>query len=359
MTRPSYIEVDLKAIRSNLDVAKKAAPNSKVVACVKANAYGHGAAEVAKALDGKVDLFGLACLEEAMELRQSGVETPPLLLEGCFTEEEWQWSSELGFSSVIHNKYQLEFFLSLKLPKPTSIWLKLDSGMHRLGFAPEDYQAAYDRLAQDEHSNSITLMSHFSCSEELKNPFNDQQLNTFVSSTEAIDAKRSLANSAAILTREDTHFDWIRPGYMLYGNSPMPGETPKDRGLSQAMGLYSEVLAIRTIAAGEAVGYNQAWRANKETTIAVVAVGYGDGYPRNVKNGTPVLVEGKEASTVGHVAMDMMLIDISHLPKTRIGAKVEIWGPNLSVSRVAEHSGMSGYELLTRLTTRLPRRYIT
>ena len=359
MTRPSYIEIDLKAIRSNFAAAKTLAPNSKVLACVKANAYGHGAVEVAKALDKRADMFGLASLEEALELRRAGVQTPPLLLEGCFTEEEWQWSSELGFSSVIHNPEQLDFFLRLKLPQPINIWLKLDSGMHRLGFDPDNYLQAYTELVQSEHCGKVTLMSHFACSEELDNPFNDQQLETFVSSTSNIKAKRSLANSAAILTRPDTHFDWVRPGYMLYGNSPMQGESPADRGLSHAMGLYTEVISLRSIEKGEGVGYNHAWHAKKPRKIAVVSIGYGDGYPRNAKNGSPVLVDGREAGTVGHVAMDMMLVDVTHLPDTKIGAKVELWGPNLPVSRVAEHSGMSGYELLTRLTTRLPRRYIT
>ena len=357
MTRPSYLEIDLKAIQSNLGVAKKAAPKSKVLACVKANAYGHGSVEVATALDNSADMFGLASLEEALDLRRAGIKTPSLLLEGCFTEEEWQWSSELGISSVIHNKEQLDFFLSLKLAKPTSIWLKLDSGMHRLGFDPSEYSDAYQNLLQSDQCNSVTLMSHFACSEELNNPFNDQQLNTFLEASQGLEAARSLANSAAILTRTDTHFDWIRPGYMLYGNSPIPNESPKDRELTHAMGLYSQVISIRNIDAGEGIGYNQAWRSDKKSKIAVVAVGYGDGYPRNTKNGAPILVDGKMAYTVGNIAMDLMHIDITHLPEVKIGSKVELWGSNLPVSKVAEYSGLSGYELLTRLTARLPRHY--
>ena len=363
MTRPSYLEIDLKAIQSNLGVAKKAAPNSKVLACIKANAYGHGSTEVATALDDTADMFGVASLDEALELRRAGVTTTPLLLEGCFTEEEWQWSSELGFSAVIHNPEQLDCFLSLDLPKPINIWLKLDSGMHRLGFDPKDFIDAYEQLAQNDQCHSITLMSHFACSEEVENPFNTQQLESFLAATDELEAERSLANSAAILTRTDTHFDWVRPGYMLYGNSPMPNELPKDRKLTHAMGLYSQVISIRNIEAGEGIGYNHAWRADKASKIAVVAIGYGDGYPRNTKNGAPVLINGKPAHTVGHIAMDLLHIDVTHLDKAGskigIGSKVELWGPNLPASQVAEHSGLSGYELLTRLTTRLPRRYIS
>lgn len=357
MARPSYIEINLAAIQSNLSVAKSHAPNSKVLGCVKADAYGHGAIEVAKAIEGSVDLLGLANLEEALSLKSSGIEPPCLLLEGCFDTEEWTIANQQGFACVIHNTEQLQEFLVLELSQPMDIWLKLDSGMHRLGFDPDKYLQAYEQLQQSNNCGSIVLMSHFACSEELDNPFNDHQLKVFSDTTVCIDASRSLANSAAILTRPDTHFDWIRPGYMLYGNSPMPDEAPADRGLIASMGLYSEVIAIRDIAAGEAVGYNHAWRAEKPSTIAVVAIGYGDGYPRNAKSGSPVLVDGQSASTAGNIAMDMMHVDITHLSNVTIGSKVELWGPNLPASRVAEHSGMSGYELFTRLTARLPRTY--
>lgn len=358
MTRPTYIEIDLAAIRSNLAVAKSKAPQSKLLACVKANAYGHGAKQVATALQKDADLFGLASLSEALELRDAGIDTPSLLLEGCFDSAEWLEASQQNFSGVIHNRNQLETFLNLPLFNPMDIWLKLDSGMHRLGFDQEDYLQAYEQLSQSRNCASITLMSHFACSEELDNPFNDQQLKTFNKATSNLAAPRSMANSAAILTRTDTHFDWIRPGYMLYGNSPMSGESPADRGLMHAMGLYSEIISVRSIATGEGVGYNHAWRADKPSRIAVVAIGYGDGYPRNARNGSPVLVDGQEACTVGHIAMDMMLLDITQLADTGVGSKVELWGPNLPASKVAEHSGMSGYELITRLTARLPRRYL-
>jgi alanine racemase len=359
MTRPSYIEINLPAIQSNLAVAKRLAPNAKVLACVKADAYGHGAVEVARSLQDSADLLGLACLDEALELKEFGINTPALLLEGCFDETEWRLASEQGFSSAIHNQNQLDTFLNSQLAKPVNIWLKMDSGMHRLGFDPNNYKAAYLALSQSKHCASLTLMSHFACSEELDNPFNNQQLETFLTTTQGLDGQCSMANSAAILTRPDTHLDWIRPGYMLYGNSPMAGESPFDRELTHAMSLCTEVISIRDIGAGEGVGYNHAWRADAPSRIAVAAIGYGDGYPRNAKNGSPVLVDGNSASTVGHIAMDMMLIDVSHLPNTRVGSKVELWGPDLPASKVAEHSGMSGYELLTRLTKRLPRRYLT
>ena len=359
MARPSYLEINLAAIQSNLSVAKSHAPNSKVLGCVKANAYGHGAVEVAKAIESSVELLGLANLEEALSLRSSGISAPCLLLEGCFDNEEWITANQQSFACVIHSPEQLQDFLALELPQPMDIWLKLDSGMHRLGFDPDKYLQAHEQMKQSSNCRSIVLMSHFACSEELDNPFNDHQLKVFADATAAIDAPRSLANSAAILTRPDTHFDWIRPGYLLYGNSPMSGETPADRGLIAAMGLYSQVISIRNIDAGEGVGYNQAWHAEKPSTIAVVAIGYGDGYPRNAKNGSPVLIDGQPASTIGNIAMDMMHVDITALSNVTIGSKVELWGPNLPASQVAEHSGMSGYELFTRLTPRLPRRYLS
>lgn len=359
MTRPSYIEIDLKAIQSNLSVAKNLAPRSKIVACVKANAYGHGAVEVSKAIGNSADLLGLACLEEALELRSSAIQAPCLLLEGCFDQDEWRTANEAGFSAVIHSPTQLEQFLGLALKEPMDIWLKLDSGMHRLGFAPAEYSLAYQQLEQSNNCRSIVLMSHFACSEELDNPFNDKQISVFSKSTSGLSGEKSIANSAAILTNPNTHLDWIRPGYMLYGNSPMQGEVPESRMLHPVMSFYSEVIALRHIGVGECVGYNHAWCADKPSTIAVVAVGYGDGYPRNAKNGTPVLIDGQPAATVGHIAMDMMLVDVTRMPNAQPGSKVELWGKELPVSRVAEHSGMSGYELLTRLTSRLPRSYIS
>ena len=360
MSRPAELQINLSAIQSNIRLVKSLANKSKVVACIKADAYGHGAAEVAKAIDSEADLFGLACLEEVHAIQNSNLNTPSLLLEGCFEKGEWQEAHQLGCSVVIHQEEQLQQFLSLQLSSPMNVWLKLDSGMHRLGFNTEDYIKAHQKLSASTMCNSITLMSHLACSEELDNPFNDQQINTFANTTAKLSGKRSIANSAAILTRSDTHFDWVRPGYMLYGNSPMINESPQDRSLQHTMTFKSKVIAIRQIQAGEGVGYNHAWHAKENSTIAIVAAGYGDGYPRNSANGTPVLINGHKAHTVGHVAMDMLLVDISHLTSTGIdiGSQVELWGPNLSVSEVAQHSGFSGYELLTRLTARLPRQYL-
>ncbi len=359
MTRPSYLEIDLSAIQSNLSLVSSLAPNSKTVACVKADAYGHGAVAVAEVLQGKADLLGLASLEEAQQLKAAGIEAPMLLLEGCFDKSEWLEASQNNHSAVVHCQGQLEALLSLDLPNPISVWLKMDSGMHRLGFDPSQYADAHRQLQQSGKCKSIQLMSHFACSEELDNPFNDQQIQVFTDTLRGIEGQRSIANSAAILTRPDTHLDWVRPGYMLYGNSPMPGEVAESRKLHTAMSFYSEIISIRHIAAGEGVGYNHAWRAEHDSTIAVVAAGYGDGYPRNAKNGSPVLVDGQPAGTAGHIAMDMMLVNVTRMPNAQPGSKVELWGKELPVSRVAKHSGMSGYELLTRLTSRLPRRYIT
>jgi len=363
VSRPSYLQIDLSAVQSNLALVKSLAPNSKTIACVKANAYGHGAIEVSRAIENSnrssADLLGLASLEEAQELSAAGISTPKLLLEGCFDKGELTEASQANYAIVVHCEKQVLEILQSELPNPLSVWLKLDSGMHRLGFDPSQYRKAFQRLEDSGKCSSINLMSHFACSEELDNPFNDQQISVFSETTATLQGARSIANSAAILTRPETHLDWVRPGYMLYGNSPMPGEMPEVRNLRPAMSFYSEVISIRHIKAGEGVGYNHAWRAEKDSTIAVVAVGYGDGYPRNAKNGSPVLVDGQPAGTVGHIAMDMMLVDVTRMPNAQPGSKVELWGKELPVSQVAEHSGMSGYELLTRLTARLPRHYLT
>ena len=366
MSRPAHLQIDLAAIRSNIEMVRSLAPHSKVVACVKADAYGHGAPQVARALGEDADLLGLACLEELQPLESEGITTPALLLEGCFEKDEWQEASARGCAAVIHNQVQLDQFLSAKLPVPMPIWLKIDTGMHRLGLDPNQYMEAHKRLASSPNCRSLVQMSHFACSEELDNAFNEKQISVFTNTTGGIDSPRSIANSAAILTRPETHLDWVRPGYMLYGNSPMRAESPQDRGLKHAMSFVSKVIALRQIEAGEGVGYNHSWRADKNSTIAVVAAGYGDGYPRNSRNGTPLLIEGQLAHTVGHIAMDMLMVDITHLTNNAsnslspisIGSQVELWGPNLPASKVAEHSNFSGYELLTRLTSRLARKYL-
>lgn len=358
MTRPLKIQINLDHVVANARLVRKIAPEGRIVGCVKADAYGHGMLRVAKALQTEVDAFGVACLDEAKLLRNAGTTTPILLLEGCFSSEELQEAQALDCWVVLHSLAQLATYSSTQ-GTPSNIWIKLDTGMHRLGIDPTDLESVVTQLRAGAGQDlSIHLMTHFACADETNNSFTQIQLDQFFAASKKHDFPASLANSAGILAWPESRSAWNRPGFMLYGVNPLDIETTDSTQLKPAMSMTSEIIAVRDLAAGEGVGYNHAWRAERSSRIAVVACGYGDGYPRQAENGTPVLVNGKLAKTVGHIAMDMMMLDVSDLGETSVGDKVELWGENLSISDVARHSGMSPYELMTRIPSRPPRIYI-
>jgi alanine racemase len=357
VTRPLQIQIDLGNIAANARLARELAPQGRLIGCVKADAYGHGMLKVAKVLAPEVDAFGVACLDEAKLLRNAGSAHPILLLEGCFSADELHQASSLDCWVVLHSQEQLEIYCDAEKAS-TNIWLKLDTGMHRLGFEPSSLVDVLARLHAKQAAPNIHLMTHFACADETSNDFTRHQLDQFTQAAKELDYPTSLANSAGLLAWPEARSDWNRPGFMLYGVNPLDIETPDTPRLKPAMSMFSEIISVRDLAAGEGVGYNHAWRADSDSRIAVVACGYGDGYPRQARNGTPVLVNGQMARTVGHIAMDMMMLDVTGLPKVSVGDKVELWGKNLSIADVARHSDMSPYELMTRLPPRAPRIYL-
>ena len=357
MTRPLQIQIDLKAIVQNAQLARSLVGKRRLVGCVKAEAYGHGMQQVAAILEGHVDALGVACLDEASLLRDAGIRAPILLLEGCFSKDELLAAGQLQCWTVLHNEEQLQACLESGNP-PDNIWVKLDTGMHRLGFDPARLSQVIQALQTSIPGAKLQLMTHFACADETQNAFTRLQLEHFHKAVSGFDFPLSLANSAAILAWPGTVADWNRPGFMLYGVNPLDVENEHTKKLQPAMSLTSEVIAVRDLAQGEGVGYNHAWRAPRPSRIAVVACGYGDGYPRQAHNGTPLLIKGQRAGTVGHIAMDMLMADITDLQSVAPGNPVELWGKNLSVAEVARHSGMSPYELLTRIPGRPVRRYI-
>lgn len=356
--RPTFLRIDLDAVRNNAKEARFCAPESKMLACVKANAYGHGIALVAEAIESEVDGFGVANLDEGLSLRAAGIRKPVLLLEGLFEKEELETAIVEKFSLTIHSQHQIDMLIGCDSSDAITVWLKMDTGMHRLGFSPSEYISAYRALAQIPCVKEIVLMTHFACADDLQDELTLRQIDRFNSTTQGLAGARSLANSSAILAWKQSHMDWIRPGFMLYGLNPVSGYQVAAEGLIPAMEMLSEVVAVREINAGESVGYSQSWTAKRDSRIAVIALGYGDGYPRNTLSGTPVLVDGQLAQSVGLVAMDMMMVDVTELPSAGIGSPVELWGKNLSINKVAENSGFSPYELMTRLPDRLPRIYL-
>ena len=360
MSRPTRATIDLQALRDNFALAQSLATDSKTMPMVKANAYGHGMLEVAEALADTAPAFGVACIEEALELRDAGINQPILLLEGSFSADEVNIAALKGFWLMVENQPQKEAILSADIAQPVTVWLGVDTGMHRLGFAPEEAEKVYGELSQSRNvSEQIVVASHFASAEELDNDFTHRQLATFDTLVDALSATQtSLANSASILARPETHRDWNRPGYMLYGASPFDHDQENGDQLQPVMSLTSAVISLRSIDAGEKVGYSGKWCADRPSTIATIGLGYGDGYPRTAPYGTPVLVNGVECPLVGSVSMDMITVDVTDLDSVAIGDPVELWGQKLPVNLVAKHCGTLGYELLTRMPLRVPRVYI-
>ena len=356
MARPNQAWLNLEALRNNLALARGLAPHSKVMAVVKANAYGHGALTVAQTLDPLVDALAVACIEEAEELRDANIAAPILLLEGLFEAAELHIAAERNFWITIDNIDQLQWLEAAQISQSVHCWLKLDTGMHRLGVDPALAGSFYHRLkgCRNVHDD-LVLSTHFASADDLEKRQTKEQLDQFNSACRDMPGERSAANSAGTLAWPDSHFDWIRPGYMLYGNSPMTSNHPNAISLQPVMTLTSAVISLRTVAIGEAVGYGATWLAQRPSRIATVCIGYGDGYPRLAPAGTPVLVNGQRAPLAGRVSMDMITVDVTDLAGVKIGDEVVLWGEGLPVGEVAQHAGTIGYVLTTRMPARTPR----
>ncbi|MFP8967156.1 alanine racemase [Pokkaliibacter sp. CJK22405] len=352
-------EIDLQAIRHNYALAKAQLPGGRAVAVIKANAYGHGATRVAEALGQEADAFGVACIEEAIELRQSGVVKPIWLLEGFFHNDELVLIDELRLSTAIHSDYQIEAFKRHSFKKPVDVWLKMDSGMHRLGFAPEVYASAFAQLQGSPGIAQLGKMTHFACADEPARGYTERQWQRFDEVCSALPGPVSASNSPATLYWPMAHGDWLRPGLMLYGISPFaPGHELGDQ-LKPAMRMVSEIIAVRELPAGEPVGYGGRFRTSGEVTrVGVVAMGYGDGYPRQALDGTPVIVDGVKTRLIGRVSMDMLMVDLTPVPQAGIYSEVVLWGEDsLRVEEVSGFCDAIPYELVTRLTGRAPLVY--
>jgi alanine racemase len=357
MARPNQARLNLDAARHNIALARELAPRSRVMAVVKANAYGHGAVTLAKALAPGADALAVACLEEALELRESGIELPILLLEGVFEPEELDIAARANCWITLDNEIQLQWLEAARPPQPLHCWVKVDTGMHRLGVKPERAAEFYQRVRASANGHDTPVFStHFARADELDRQTTVEQLALFERATRGLDAPRSAANSPGLLAWPESHYQWVRPGYMLWGNSPF-GRVPQEHAdrLRPVMTLCSAVISLRDVAPGATVGYGGGWTAQRPSRIATVTIGYGDGYPRSASNGTPVLVNGRRAPLAGRVSMDMLTVDVTDLDGVRVGDPVVLWGEGLPVAEVAEPAGTIGYELLTRMPRRTPR----
>ncbi|WP_295453873.1 alanine racemase [uncultured Thiodictyon sp.] len=353
MTRPTRAGIDLDALRHNFAVARKLAGAARTVAVVKANGYGHGAVAVARALAGTADALGVACIEEAQELRESGIRTPILLLEGVVAPDELALVDRLALAMVVHSREQLEWVRAARPARPLACWLKLDSGMHRLGFTADAFAAAHAALAQCPQVGDLVLMTHLARADELDHPYTHRQLALFAQACAGLAARRSLASSAGLLAWPAAIADWVRPGIMLYGASPLPQAHPAATRLRPVMTLESALIAVRDLQAGESIGYGGRFVCEHPTRVGVVAAGYADGYPRHARDGTPVAVNGQLTRLIGRVSMDMLTVDLTGLPHARSGDPVELWGTQVSANAVAAASDTIPYQLFTGVSRRV------
>ena len=357
--RPILATIHLDALRHNLGIAKSHAPQAKVMAVIKANGYGHGVLAAAQGLN-TADAFAVLELDKAIALREEGFRQTILLLEGVFDADELQSAAQQNISVVIHCLPQLEMLEQALLPQPLGVFLKINTGMNRLGFKPREFGPACERLARCANVNEITMMTHFATADEAQGVA--AAFSLFEQTTAGFNYSKSLANSAAILRYPQTHADWVRPGIMLYGATPISGTAASSFGLKPAMTLSSEIIAVQHLQAGDSVGYGHTFTAASATRVGIVACGYADGYPRHAgqystgenQRGTPIAVAGQMTQTLGRVSMDMLFADITPIPQADIGSQVELWGAQVPVDAVAEASGTVGYELLCAVAPRVP-----
>jgi alanine racemase len=346
--------VDTGALRHNLNSVRQWAPKSRVMSVIKANAYGHGLVAVARALES-TDAFAVARVDEGLSLRMAGIKTPIVLLEGVFDREQLEAAAGADFQLVVHTPEQIELLRAAAPGTNFKVWLKLDTGMNRLGFKGAAFAAAHASLsALPAVRSPVNLFTHLASADDPELVTTPEQLASFSAATRDLPGERSIANSAGMLSFSNAQADWVRPGLLLYGASPIAGAIGADYGLKPVMTLHSHVIAVKDLVVGEHVGYGGAWVARRPTRLAVAAVGYGDGYPRSLGAGTPVLVNGERAGLAGRVSMDMIGIDATDLKRVPVlGDPVVLWGDGLPVEEIAVWADTIPYELLCGISQRV------
>jgi alanine racemase len=348
------VTIDTGALRHNLEVIRRLAPKSRVMAVIKANAYGHGIIAAARALDA-ADAFAVARIDEGLALRAAGIKKPIVLLEGVLDTEQLNAAAAADFESVIHSPEQIDLLRAAPSGARYKVWLKLDSGMNRLGFKGEAFRSAYAALSGSPAVKApVNLITHLASADMPDLPTTAEQLMVYAAATRGLAGEHSLESSAALIGFPESQADWVRPGLLLYGISPFRGSTGKDHGLRPVMTLRSRVIAVKDLVVGDQVGYGGDWSATRPTRLAIVAVGYGDGYPRSASSGTPVLVNGGHAALVGRVSMDMIAVDVTDVQRPpKVGDPVILWGEGLPVEEVAMWAETIPYTLVCGINQRV------
>ncbi|MBS0290755.1 MAG: alanine racemase [Proteobacteria bacterium] len=358
MSRTAVAILSTENLLHNLNVIKGQAPHSKVIAMVKANAYGHGLRSVSTRLEKHVDMLGVASIDEALALRKVGVQIPIILAEGVFEPNELLVASTEGFHVVFHEEIQLQWLANLSCPLPIHAWLKVDTGMGRLGFNIEHASRYFDQLSQSPQiARPIRIMSHLACADDPANSLNQQQIQAFQNFIQKIAAKGqsefSLCNSAGAFQYPDSHYHYIRPGIALYGASPLLGKTAAQLNLKPVMTLQTSLIARKEVSKGSSIGYGSRFTCPTDLPVGIIAFGYGDGYPRTTRDGAPILVNNTKCKLIGRVSMDMIAVDLSPCPDAKVGDPVILWGNDLPIEEVAQFTDNVSYDLLTGVQNRV------
>lgn len=357
MTRPIRVEINLAALRHNYQLCKAQAPDSLTCAVIKANAYGHGVSEIAQALSALADGFAMLNLEDALLLRRQGITKPLALLEGPFEKRDAILMATHQIAGAIHSEHQLHWLNDVHLNHGRfEAWIKVNSGMNRLGFPPRQVRLVMQQLQSMPDVDLTTIMTHFACADDPRGIADQWQ--AFAPLAQQSGLRISAANAAALFHHPKSHGQLVRPGITLYGCSPFAGQTGKSLGLIPVMTLSADIIAIQHLQAGNTVGYGSIFTADRPMRIGIVACGYADGYPRVVPNGTPVSINGQGSTLVGRVSMDMLAVDLTHLPDSGIGSRVVLWGEDLPMETIATAANTIAYELMCGVTLRVPKIYL-
>jgi alanine racemase len=350
-------KISISALQHNFQRVRTLKPSTKIIAMIKSNAYGHGLIPVAQALT-KTDAFGVARLAEALQLRAAGITQDILLMPGFLNAEQLPIIAVNNLQIVVHDQYQIDLLSNTQLPHPLNVWLKVDTGMNRLGFKVNQAPAAYARLCELKNVGDIRMMTHFACVDEKDHPTNQIQFDRLREAEKLLPGEWSSEKSAAIMCYPDIHDQWVRPGIMLYGVSPFANTVGADFDLLPVMELSAPVLAVHKVSKGEGIGYGSTWHCPEDMLVGTIGIGYGDGYPRRMENGTPVIINGKPAPRVGRVCMDMIMVDLRGHNNVKAGDTAILWGVALPVETIAPRAGTSAYELLCAVTKRVKFEYI-
>lgn len=358
MIRAALARFNLAALTHNLRRVRTYAPHAKLLCVVKADAYGHGASKIARALNELTDGFAVAMAHEARVLREHGVTAPILVMGGFLSSEELAFLAYTDVTLTVHQPYHVTLLKETQLTKPVNTWIKVDTGMHRLGIPYTQLRDIIEALRSIPHVRVTGIMTHFACADEVNHTLTAQQIQRFDQITFGLDLPQSLSNSAAIITLPHAQRDWVRPGIMLYGISPFMDRRAAELDLKPVMTLTSQLIAVNSVRAGETIGYGAAWTCTNDTRVGVVGLGYGDGYPRHAPSGTPVLIGGRRVPLIGRVSMDAICVDLHAAPEANPGDTVTLWGEGLPIEEIASAAGTIGYELTCKITSRVKREYI-